>query len=164
MWSAAAHWCGTVCLPRCLKPHMRIHGQRIELLHGQRAWSVGRHRAGLRQEIACCALTWHNSLASAFSSGRRKASMAKSVYAVDLKSTSSDCGFESRWRHFWKPPEMAVFLYSPTVLASCDSLRFNLFHGGLWKNVGKCVGKMWHIVPETFRRYTVGHYKPYDTD
>ena len=24
MWSAAAHWCGTVCLPRCLKPHMRI--------------------------------------------------------------------------------------------------------------------------------------------
>lgn len=24
-------------------------------------------------------------------------------------------GAESRWRHFWKPPEMAVFLLFPTV-------------------------------------------------
>ena len=30
MWSAAAHWCGTVCLPRCLKPHIEDHGQRID--------------------------------------------------------------------------------------------------------------------------------------
>lgn len=25
--------------------------------------------------------------------------MAKLVYATDLKSVSSDCGFDSRWRH-----------------------------------------------------------------
>ena len=66
--------------------------------------------------------------------------MAKSVYAVDLKSTSSDCGFESRWRHFWKPPEMAVFLYFPTVfklsyftLIHSKSRHFSIKRG---QNVG----------------------------
>ena len=56
--------------------------------------------------------------------------MAKSVYAVDLKSTSSDCGFESRWRHFFKPPEMAVFLLFPTVLTDnpSDIKAFGLSH------------------------------------
>ena len=45
-----------------------------------------------------------------------------------------------------------------------DSLRFNPFPRWVMEKCGQCVGKMWHIVPETFRRYTVGHYKPYDTD
>lgn len=38
-----------------------------------------------------------------------------SVRTLDGDTPMLGSASESRWRHFWKPPEMAVFLYSPTV-------------------------------------------------
>ena len=62
------------------------------------------------------------------------------VYAVDLKSIASACGFESHRRHFRKPGLDAGFpCFSNGFRMVCNSLQITPNHC----NYRKSVGKMW---------------------